>query len=133
MALSACGPNPVIGRWGRVRMSGPVTFAEQLVLGMDGSLVVTFTGSMGCTGTITSSGARWATSAMNNVNTLTISGTPTCTGMVACMIGGVSVPADCMSVQGGVQPEAVQYTLTGNNTTLTLTSGSDSRVYTRSM
>jgi hypothetical protein len=115
-------------------MSGPVVLNETLVVGADGSISASFAGNAMCTGSITNTGGRWSSTQTNNMSTLTITGTPICAGTVSCMSGMVVVPADCMSVQQGLQAEALQYALGRNNTTLTITtSAGETREYSKSM
>jgi hypothetical protein len=130
MALCGCAGNPLVGTWTANQTEGGLNGTVAMTLVADGtaSLNINFTGGMSsgttitCNGAgITQSGFRWTSTA----TTLSVTGTPTCTGSIMCTAGGNVQTLDCSRLSmGGMGPstlDASTYALSNNNNTLTIT------------
>ncbi len=128
-ALGGCVGNPLVGTW-IATASGPINTTVTLTLNGDGtasSNLKATGGSAGgmtvtCTGDgVTQSGFRWS----STMTTLSITGTPTCSGASTCMAGGMTLEINCGTLMSSgmmptMMPEAT-YALSNNNNTLTIT------------
>jgi hypothetical protein len=130
LALHGCGSNPLIGNWSTtVSPQTDSTLTLGTAYNADGTVTYTITGTGMCTGSLSYSGLRWASTS----NTLTVSGTATCSG------AGVTCPGSAgMLTCGSTGPAATtcNYALSSNNMSLTLsgcTMGADvfNATYTR--
>lgn len=132
-AIGCGGPaaNPLVGTWRASLSASGIDGNSTLTLNANGtaSLSAIFTGGMAggmtvtCTGPgLTYSGLTWTSTA----TTLSITGTPMCSGMISCMVGGMSQDFGCstagMNMTEGLS--SAMYTLTNNNNTLTITTTS---------
>jgi hypothetical protein len=127
-ALAGCAGNPLVGTWVAQLGGSTLNTSATLTLNADGtaSTNTTVTGgtvngmTVTCTGPgVSNTGLRWTSTA----TTITVNGTPTCTGSVTCMVAGMSQELGCstgsmMTMSSGI--ENAPYTLSGNNNTLTL-------------
>ena len=136
VASAGCGGNPVAGRWTNSSSNMGSSFTITLDLKADGAAdfsLGNFNINMNaCTGSLNYTGARWAVSGMN----IEYTGTPVCSGMITCMIAGMTIPIDCMTASGMGMMNTVgtgtnMFSLSSDNNTLTLTSSSGPTVFTR--
>ena len=128
LALAGCpdggtgttGPavSPLIGKWGTAVSSGGVSYNEVFDLQDAGTANLTITGTGSCHGTQSYTGGTWTSTA----NTLTLGGTPACTGQIDCTIMGAMIS---IGFGGGSNSGTFTYTLGSNNNTLTLTQTND--------
>jgi hypothetical protein len=115
--------NPLDGTWVQsVDEPGVATAKITMNLNADGSVAMTevVTQWMGdpCTGSVSFSGITWSSTA----SSLTLSGTPACTGTIQCTSLG---PLSCSDVGAtSVASGSVGYTLENGNDTLVLQNGS---------
>lgn len=134
-ALAGCAGNPLVGEW-FVEQNSPQGGNVRLVLALnaDGTAVTRIEPTGGtingvtitCTGALSNSGYRWTSTA----TTISVTGTPMCSGMVTCMAQGMSSTSDCSSgLSGGMGSSDplrdAMYTLSNNNNTLTITTMSN--------
>ena len=112
---AGCAANPLVGDWRNPQSCGGVEITSTLHLGADGTAMITLAGSGGCTGMQTYQGTTWTSSA----TTITLSGTPSCSGMIMCTIGGTTVNIDCSQTMNSTMTGACSYTLSNENNTLT--------------
>jgi hypothetical protein len=122
------GGGPLEGTWSVTTSGGGVTATTTITLNGDGTLTETVS-STGCTGMDSLSGYSWSSTSA----TVSVTGEPTCTGMLVCTVAGMTVSEPCSGTGGGVTGTC-NYTLSNGNDTLTLTncgSGTSSVTFTR--
>jgi hypothetical protein len=108
-----CSHDPLVGTWSKSLMVLTFTGSQSYEVNANGTIVVnTSVASSSCTGSWVTTGYTWAATA----NSITFSGTPTCTGQLTC--GTVSVAC---SNNNQLQAGSCTYALSNNDDTLTLT------------
>lgn len=118
LVLAGCGGNPLDGTWdGPSTTTLGTTYQAEVALNGDGTLTYSLIGSGSCNGTLLYTGYTWASDAV----TLTFSGTPTCTGAIAC--GALSF--DCSKAGQSSALGACDYVLTSGNDSLATTNCSN--------
>jgi hypothetical protein len=126
------GTSPLDGTWVDSQ-NEPGVGAGSLSLELSGDGTVTMTDAItqwmgnACTGSLSFSGIRWASTS----SAITFSGTAACSGTIECDgLGPLSCsddPGDASSVASGT----LGYTLESNDDTLVLSDGSTSYTFTR--
>jgi hypothetical protein len=113
--------SPLVGTWlATVNGGNGLVVQETLVLELGGSASLSITGEGSCMGTQSFSGLVWSATA----TTLTVSGTPACSGQLVCNVMGQMFNVGCQQMTS-TMPGAATYTLSNNDNTLTLTSVTD--------
>jgi hypothetical protein len=135
-SLAGCAGNPLVGTWTAQQMGGGLNATITLTLNADGTASTniqvmggSFMGTdVTCTGPgVTNTGYRWTSTA----TTISVTGTPMCSGSSTCMVGGMSTEFGCSQMMGmgmgmgSNNLETAMYTLSNNNNTLTITTMSN--------
>jgi hypothetical protein len=110
-----CSSNPLVGTWAAASTAGTLTTTETVDVSGNGSLSVKVS-AMGtsCSGSWSTTGYMWAATSTS----ITVSGTPDCTGSIAC--GALSL--SCTRGKGeALGAGACTYTLSNGDDTLALT------------
>lgn len=140
LSAANCGGSPLVGRWQATPMGMGSSYQINMELKADGSVDMSIgnfniAGAM-CTGSISYTGGHWE--AMASGMSITYSGTPACSGMVTCMVAGMTQNIDCsraMGMSGNPTSGTQTYSLSSDNNTLTFTSsggsGSEPITFTR--
>jgi hypothetical protein len=114
-ACSSSGSsNPLVGTWSSASTTGATTVTETVDIHGDGSLSVTQTAQgASCTGSVTSTGFSWSSTA----TTVSVTGSASCTGSITC--GAISF--DCADAAHSLTSGTCTYALSDGNDTFALT------------
>ncbi|MDP3274680.1 MAG: hypothetical protein Q8Q09_05750 [Deltaproteobacteria bacterium] len=136
LAIAGCAGNPLVARWTATQNSGGINTTVTMTLNADGTSTFglqpmggTVSGvTVTCAGAgLTYTGNTWTSTA----TTLVFAGSPTCSGMSTCTAGGTDTTFDCAAAGTNNFNGSQNYTLSGDNRTLTMTMGSNSFTFTR--
>jgi hypothetical protein len=122
-----CNSNPLVGKWATASTVGTFTATETVDVSGNGTLSVNVSGmSASCSGSWSTTGYMWAATS----SSITVSGTPVCTGSITC--GALSL--SCSGGKGtGLSAGSCTYAFSNNDDTLALTacSGTSDVTFTR--
>lgn len=116
LALVGCAGNPLVGSWTTSFSAGAAGMGTG-TLNLQNNGTVNLTASVSnCAGQLQWTGTTWSSTS----STLTIGGTPTCSGSITCTAGGATATVDCSMISSPVATGDSAYTLSNNNNTLTI-------------
>ncbi len=133
LGASACGSNnagggtgttnPLVGDWVSSTSEAGVVITVTLTLDADNTAGISVEGGGTCSGTVSYAGGNWTSTS----TTITLAGTPSCTGAVMCTANGTtSTVASCTAGSGISSGNTYSYSLSADDKMLTIvTSDSD--------
>jgi hypothetical protein len=116
------GARPLVGRWVTKINQGIIQETMTFELDRDSTFILTGVGSGPCSGTITYAGGTWTSTAQ----TVTLAGTPTCSGGFSCKLGAEERSYTCANRP--FYSDVFDYRLSSDQNSLTLSQIGDAGI-----